>query len=290
MDLTWQKTLAQINVKIAFRWGVINGLNQGLSVHDVSLDALTDCYRLDFADSFDFFNLYAPQVWPKNATNAFIALHEGLDAYDLVKFPVDKFGPKNINTERIAKICQAYAAAGCRIDDEKAALQGQVYQRDSQVGYNDVGYDIWPTNYGRWIEQIDADVTSQGLFRIGGAITATSSKYARFARGLNHSAQKTGMYFKFSDGFFPILPGQISMHMIWYDNAPGSFQVRFVNQQLKSQTAVEQVCLGDKQWKEVSFQINKLGVRLSDRGSDFFLTSSNLTDVIVHMFEAARVL
>lgn len=232
-------------------------------------------------------------MWPKNATNAFIALHEGLDAEDLVKFPEgDKFGPKGKNELRITKICQEYQAFGCQNDDKKAALQGQVYQRDKQTGFNDVGYDIWPTNYGRWIEQIDADTTSQGLFRIGGGtITASTSKYARFARGLIHRAGKTGMYFKFSSGFFhQVPPGKINMHMTWYDNAAGSFQVRYKRGK-ELVTALNQACTGNKTWNtNTAFQIDTLIPGGSELGSDFFITSSTSTDVVVHLIEAARAL
>jgi len=292
MDQTWKKALAKINFKLAWHWSVINGLNQGLSVHDVSADAALDSVSKGFKESFDFFNKYAPQLWPKNATNAFIALHEGLDAEDLLKFPAgDKFGPAgNKNEERITKICQEYGAFGCRNDDKMAALQGQVYQRDKQTGFNDVGYDIWPTNYGRWIEQIDADITSQGLFRIGGGtITATTPKYARFARGLIHSAGKSGMYFKFSDGFFhEVPPGMINMNMIWYDNAAGSFQVWYKKGNAMV-TALNRTCLGDKTWKlNEIFQLDSLIPGGSERGSDFFITSSSSTDVIFHLIEAAR--
>ena len=36
-------------------------------------------------------------------------------------------------------------------------------QRDTQKGFNDVGWDIWPDNYGRFLDQIDADATSVPL-------------------------------------------------------------------------------------------------------------------------------
>lgn len=298
MDQTWKKAVGKINYKIQFHWGVINGLNQGLGVHDVSFDAIVECAQHGYCESFDFFNLYAPQIWPHNSTNAFIALHEGLDWTNRAKFPETLYGAyvdtglKQQKVTRITNICKAHAAFGCKVDDMEAATKlNQVYQRDEQTGYNDVGGDIWERNYGRWIEQIDADVTSQGLFRIGGKINSTTSKYARFARGLIHNSNKKGMYFKFSDGFFSVVsPGNIKMQMIWYDNAAGSFQVRYKRGNTGPVViALNQPCSGSKQWKNTSFELNMMKPGACERGSDFYIVSDASTDVIVHLIEAARV-
>lgn len=109
--------------------------------------------------------------------------------------------------------------------DYQAAIVGQVYQRAFQTDYNDAGYDIWRGNYQRWLEQVDADITSQGIFRVGGPINKTTEKYARFARALNHTnPNKTEMFFRFQNGFFSKnKPSIINFHIIWYDGAKGSW-------------------------------------------------------------------
>jgi hypothetical protein len=291
MDDTWLQSYYSLNVKLMFYWGVINALNGGLAVFDITSSALLGCYQYGFNDTFLFFNKYAPQIWPHNATSAFIALHRGLDAYDLVSFPETKFGRQGKSLSRVSAICAAYGEYGCKVDDTTAVFLGQVYQRQYQAGFNDVGYDIWRTNYGRWLEQVDADETSQGLFRIGGELTTTSSKYARFARGLVHARNKTGMYFRLAEGFFSAIPvGPLNLRVVWYDGTRGTWQLEYRAAGGAVKVAWRQACAGDGQWKEASFQISDGAMDHGHtRGSDFAIVSMDRTDAIFHMLEVDRV-
>ncbi|MCK4920459.1 MAG: hypothetical protein KAS71_05395, partial [Bacteroidales bacterium] len=59
MDQTWKKPLYQINVELGFYWGVLNGLNQGLSVWDLSSSALKFAGENNSVqNSLRFFNKY----------------------------------------------------------------------------------------------------------------------------------------------------------------------------------------------------------------------------------------
>ena len=166
-----------------------------------------------------FLQRYAGQIYPKTATDAFCALHKGLDAADTKAYPEAKFGKAtHKNVERMLKIVAAYSKYGAAVDDKNALLLGQVRQRDTQTGFNDVGWDIWPDNYGRFLYQIDADATSIPLWRVGGPITKTSSIYSRFARGFEHASGKDAMYFKLHDGFSQgNEPKVMTITVVWYD-------------------------------------------------------------------------
>ena len=84
-------------------------------------------------------------------------------------------------------------------DPEAATLAGQIAQRKSQGGFNDVGWEIASNNFARFVEQIQPDVHDQAYWRVGGPITAATSKYARFGRGF-HGADRSAIYLDVHDG------------------------------------------------------------------------------------------
>jgi len=144
-------------------------------------------------------------VYPSTADAAYTIFHEGLNSQNTIKFPENLYGKANqLNKQRYIAICSAYASRGAQMDDVYSATQGQVYQRDSQMGYNDAGWNIEEGNYERWITQINIDLTSIGLFRVRGVINTSSSIYDRFARSFENISGKNTMYFKFNSYVFSI--------------------------------------------------------------------------------------
>jgi hypothetical protein len=224
MDQTWTRPWYQLNVPLSFYWGAVNALNLGQSVWDVTKGAIEASKAQGFDYSFYFFNRYAGQIHPQTATDAFCALHKGLDAADTQAYPEAKFGQANKgNVDRMLKICAEYSKYGARVDDKAALTMGQVQQRGDQSGFNDVGWDIWPDNYSRLLDQIEPDATSIPLWRVGGPITPTSPIYSRFARGFEHASGKDAMYFKLHDGFSQdAKPKVMSITVVWFDGQAGS--------------------------------------------------------------------
>lgn len=285
-----------INPRLGFYWAAINGLNQGLLIHDMTSNAFKMMKSLNYHENIELFNKYAPQIWPDRATGAFIALHEGLDAADMDKFPAHKYGDGRCTAARAKKICSEYADAGCRIDDDGPSLtKGQVTQRHEQTGYNDAGCDIWRQNYMRWLVQIDADDTSRGLFRIGAdgpgsLIDANTSPYSRFARGLHHSTNKTAMYFALHPDFGRVNPiKSLSFRVVWYDNKPGSWQLSYKTVSGSESIAIDQQMSGSNKWNEQIVTISNAAMdRTYDRNSDFKITSNDSTDAVFHMIEITR--
>ena len=59
-----------------------------------------------FDYSFHFFNRYAGHIYPATATDAFCALHKGMDAADTAAYPEAEFGKaSHENFDRMLKIC-----------------------------------------------------------------------------------------------------------------------------------------------------------------------------------------
>jgi hypothetical protein len=291
MDQSCTKTMYNLNPKIGFYWGILSGLNTGLSVHDQSANA-TDLALADpeIMTSILFFNKYAGQIFPASATAAYSVFHEGLNSNNIQKFPENDYTKCSMsNVTRYQKICLAYQAQGARIDDALAVVQGQVYQRDKQTGYNDAGWDIEEGNYERWIYQIKADSTSVGRYRLRGPITTSSSKYDRFARSFQNSKQKNVMYFKFhAELFSPTnLPKSLKFSITWLDSIAGSkWEFRYKDINGVIQSPVKILGLGDKQWKTVTTTITNMAITHSGvLGSDFMLVNTDNVDDIFNGIE-----
>ena len=289
MDQTWKNALYQINVPLGFYWGAINGLNTGLSVWTVSKDALFAAKKYpELHDIFRFFNRHAGQIYPSTANAAFVIFHEGLNSENTTKFPESIYGKaQKINQDRYTAICKAYSDKGAKMSDIYSATQGQVYQRESQTGFNDAGWDIEENNYGRWITQLNPDGTSIGLFRVRGPINVNSSKYDRFARSFQSSTARNAMYFKFHEELFSTnAPNSLTFKITWLDKNPRSeWAFKYYNS-IGVKTALKVIGVGDNQWKSVNATINDAVVnKQGPMGSDFILENTDAIDDIFHGIE-----
>ena len=292
MDQTWTRPWYQLNVPLNFYWGAINALNSGQSVWDVTKGAMGVSKQQGFDYSFYFFNRYAGQIYPATATDAFCALHKGLDAADTKAYPEAKFGSASRgNVERMLKICAEYSKYGARVDDKAALTMGQVAQRGDQAGFNDVGWDIWPDNYSRLLDQIDADATSIPLWRVGGPITPTSSIYSRFARGFEHSSGKDALYFKLHEGFSQgHEPKVMSITVVWYDSQEGStWKLSYDAGEPSMKTALSVTGKGDKKWHHEVVTLRDAVLRHGGiKGADLALVNTDAKDDIFSLIEVHR--
>jgi len=292
MDGTWQRPWYQLNLPLNFYWGAVNALNGGQSVWDVNKGAIDACKQEGFDYSFYFFNRYAGQIYPETATDAFCALHKGLDAADTKAYPEEKFGkatPKNV--DRMLKICETFSKYGAAVDDKDALLLSQVRQRPQQEGFNDVGWQIWPDNYSRFLYQIDADKTSIALWRVGGPITKSSSIYSRFARGFEHASGKDAMYLKLHDGFSKdAQPKVMTITVVWYDGREGStWKMDYDAGTSTMKTALSVTGKGDKQWHHEVVTLRDAVLRHSgSKGADLALVNTDDKDDIFSLIEVHR--
>jgi hypothetical protein len=292
MDQTWTKSWYQLNVPLSFYWGAVNALNGGQSVWDISRRAIEVAKEEGFDSSFYFFNKYAGQIHPETATDAFCALHKGLDASDTKAYPESTFGkaePRNV--PRMLKICGEYVKYGAKVEDKDALLMGQVEQRRSQQGFNDVGWSIWPDNYSRFLSQIDADATSVPLWRVGGPITRSSPIYARFARGFEHASGKDAMYFKLHDKFFgDARPKVVTIHLVWYDGQAGStWKLLYDAGNPTMKTALSVTGTGTKKWLGKTVTLTDAVMHHGGaKGSDIALVNTDDRDDIFSIVEVHR--
>ena len=291
MDQSWQKGFFALNYEIGFYWSALGGINTGVSCTNVSVSAMQYAFaNPGIIETFKMYNKYAQQVYPETATTAFSVFHEGLNAADTSKFPIWKYGnASQSNVSRYQNICNdpIYYNRGARIEDSAAIVLGQVGQRENQEFYNDAGWEIAEGNIERFFTQIKPDDTSIGLFRVRGTITASSSKYDRFARSFENSSGKNTMYFKFDPEVFTnSTPKSLQFKIIWLDKTLGStWAFRYKSPQ-GIKEAKQVTGIGDNNWKEETFTITDAIVDQSgDYGSDFTLFNKDTVDDIFNGIE-----
>ena len=290
MDQSWTKGYFALNYEIGFYWSALGGINTGLSCTNITVSAMQYAFaNHGIIETFKMYNRYAQQVYPATATIAFSVFHEGLNSTDTVKFPESKYGnASKSNLTRYQNICNdpKYANRGARIEDPNFVTEGQVAQRENQEFYNDAGWEICEGNIERFMTQINPDETSIGLFRVRGPITATSSKYDRFARSFENSSSKNIMYFKFdSEVFTNPFPKSLTFKIIWLDKTAGStwaFKYRnFVGLQSIPFTGT-----GSNEWRTETITI--LDAIINQGGtlqSDFMLVNTDTMDDIFNGIE-----
>ena len=291
MDQSWTKGYFALKYEIGFYWSALGGINTGLSCTNITVSAMQYAFaNPGIIDIFKMYNRYAQQVYPATATIAFSVFHEGLNSADTVKFPESKYGnASKSNLTRYQNICNdpKYANRGARIEDPNFVTEGQVAQRENQEFYNDAGWEIAEGNIERFMTQINPDDTSIGLFRVRGPITATSSKYDRFARSFENSSSKNTMYFKFdSEVFTNPFPKSLTFKIIWLDKTAGSTWALKYKSTQGIKNAVQVTGTGSNTWKEVNFTLTDAVIdRTGANGSDFTLVNTDTLDDIFNGIE-----
>ena len=285
-DQSWEKPYFALNYEIGFYWSALGGINTGLSCTSVADSAMEYALANPWViEIFRMYNRYAQQVYPATATTAFSVFHEGLNSANTVKFPVSIYGnARKTNLSRYQAICGAYANRGALIDDPIAVVKDQVFQRDSQTGYNDTGWNICEGNIERFMTQINPDDTSIGLFRVRGPLTATSSKYDRFARSFENATGKNTMYFQLHPEL-PINNKTLKFTIIWLDKIAGS-KWAFEYRKSSGLRTIPFTGTGTNEWRTEVFNISgaimdKSGVN----GSDFMLVNKDSNDDIFNGIE-----
>ncbi|HRH47805.1 MAG TPA: T9SS type A sorting domain-containing protein [Panacibacter sp.] len=252
-------------------------------------------YLMDknFDPPFLHFNKYAGQKNATTATNAMCALKDALDASDAVRFPAGTYGTvSRTNTLRYINIANKYLLYGAKLEDVNTATMLETDNLDA-TGTNDVGWNIFPGNYERWINQIDANTTSAGYWNVA-AIAEPNSMHGRFARGFDLTNGKNALYFDVASAFLRYAPLNgaypVTIDITYLDNGTGSFRLYYDSKTGGTDKSSTQVtCTNTGKWKKLSVTLNDayFGNRAT-RASDFYIKSTNSQNVIFSLVELSR--
>ena len=269
------------NTEQAFYWSGIFATYCGLDMWNVPADAAKG---FKHKEGINFFNKYAGQHNPKTAKAAFCALSKGLDAADVTAYPESLFGKYDRkNIDRYLKIADAYKSFGAYQGDPTKALGGGMVNRKAE-DYNDVGWGIFDGNLSRFVEQIDADSTSDGWWHVG----PQESIYGRFARSIKIKNGKGGMYFDVNDDFAKTAK-KVEIRIVWLDKGIGEWTVSY-NAKSKADKSLLTVKNGNTgKWIEKTVLV--LDAHFLNKGtlkSDIAITAKGSETIVFHILEITK--
>lgn len=268
-------------------WSGLWNLTYGLDLWSQLTGALEDERHVP---AFTFFTRYAGYKNASDSPGAWVALRDGLDCMDTVRFPEEKFGPVGnenpcVNRQRYLRIAEAFSPYGASIDDPENVALNSLNTRN-QKGINDVYCNIWTANYGMFLEQVDANETSRGYWRVG----SKDQPYGRFARGFDVKNQKTEMGFNLDDGFFEGKASRkVRVRVVYFDMGTGSWSLKYDAAADPQKVATIVTNTNTNQWKEIEVELDN--ARMENRGfrnGDLSLAYEGGDETIFHMIEIKR--
>lgn len=265
------------------------GIHWGLDWSNQGDDQLA---AVGYDSAFFFFNKYAGQKDTLAATNAMCLLKDVIDAADAARFPPGQFGTVEKTATRYNNVLAPFIPYGARLDDINTALQSE-NENTEATALNDVGWDLFPGNYERYLHQINANATSTGYWNVMPDDTITM--YGRFARGFELNKGKDALYFDINNGFLGNEPVNskypVIIDITYLDSTFGSFQVFYDAANNANKLLATITCNNTRQWKKFSITV-KDGwfANRGANGSDFYIKSApdNRKDILFAVVEFAR--
>jgi len=266
-------------------WSALNALHCGLDVWNLPTKILENpkLYK-----ALDIFDKYAGYKYPERSPVAFCALRDELNANDKDRFPEAIYGEANKkNTDRVLKICSAFASHGAVVNDLEATLAGSLKSRNRE-GYNDVGWNRIDDDYNLYLHPIDKVETSVGWWHL----SHKTSPYGLFARGFEHATGKDSLFFKFHEDFFNATPANakpLTFRIVWLDNNKGSWSFCYDAGGKTHKTAKTFIGKGTNTWREDTVTVTDAVMKKNGpRGSDIALINTGKKDYIFHIIEVER--
>lgn len=291
---------------------VSSALTIGLDMMNVRKNAVAEAEG-DY--SFNFFNRYAGQRDPATAPGAFCVLRDVLDVADTLRFPVAVYGPvaggkraelrqpRDVNPARIQAIVQAFAAQGAQAgpsaeteqriyaDDASrpAKLRKNNLRPDLQDKYNsDIGINLLPDNYGRFLTQWNPNGTSKGYWRVG----PVAQPYGRYARGFDHAAGMNEMWFALDPYFYGSGSGahKVKLSIAYFDKGKGSWSLHYAGPSGTNTEACRVQCRNSGKWvvKEIELA-NFSAAHTLEHGADLSLRYESGDDTLFSLLELTRL-
>lgn len=156
-----------------------------------------------------------------------------------------------LNKKGKPKKNQAGKGAGKSDGGDKATAYQK--RREASMVINDIGVNILPDNYYRYLTQYSPNTTSRGYWRVGPG----EQPYGRFARGFESKEGKTEMFFALTKKFFSgsTTAQNVVIKVIYLDKGTGSWSLNYTGANGKKE-AYKITCANTGNWITKTINLN----------------------------------
>lgn len=207
---------------------------EGINASNIKNDNLLDTRISKILQEF------APYGARRGDLNAVTDSTDDEDNSSIATAPTTNKNGKPLSAKRLDKIASKQTGGG-------AGNKGTAYQnkREANMVINDIGVNLIPDNYYRFLTQYSPNTTSRGYWRVGPG----DQPYGRFARGFDAKNGMTEMFFALDKGFFKgsSLPQKVAVRIIYLDKGNGSWSLYYYNGAAKKE-AYKITCGNSGNW------------------------------------------
>jgi len=232
-------------------------------------------------------NRYGGMRWGWQARGAFIGFRDGLDFMDVSRFSEAEFGVSGggdtRKRNRARAICATYAAQGCMLEDIEIAIATSPMTVRRGNATNDVGYNIWRSDYGLFMRQRNVSA-STGWFNQG----PRDQLFGRFARGFATPTDPDAVIgLELDQGLWEGLPltstRRLTLRVAFLDSAAGTFSIGYDSMAGARTLAVDHT--GSGRWVELCWRVTD--GRFGQQGADDIWLSN--TDAVGELFDSVEI-
>jgi hypothetical protein len=207
---------------------------------------------------------------------------------------------KNISPVRRQNILKEFAAYGAKNgttpeedkvvykDDEKLEVKLRKENLRSDLTdkyFNDIGINLVPGNYCRFLEQYSPNTTSRAYWRVG----PVNQPYGRYARGFDHENGMSEMFFALEKSFYSNnnAPHQVTISVTYFDKGNGEWTFNYYNGKTRAE-AYRVHCGNTNRWITKTVTLSADLSKKLEHNTDFSLKYSAGDNTILSMMEIVR--
>lgn len=185
------------------------------------------------------------------------------------------------NPEKAEKIAKRQAKKG-----GSGKATGYQKKREASMVINDIGVNILPDNYYKFLTQYSPNTTSRGYWRVG----PDAEPYGRFARGFEAKEGKKEMWFTLDKHFFSgsTAPQKVAVRIIYLDKGNGVFSLNYHNGNGKTE-AQRFTCGNTGRWLTKTVYLdNAVFAQKLEHGTDVSLQYISGDNTVFNSIEILR--
>lgn len=165
--------------------------------------------------------------------------------------------------------------------------KGTAYQkkREANMVINDIGVNLIPDNYYRFLTQYSPNTTSRGYWRVGPG----DQPYGRFARGFDAKNGMTEMFFTLDKNFFKgsLTAQKVGIKIIYLDKGNGEWSLNYYDGSGKKE-AYKVKCGNSGGWITKTVTVDAVFAQKLEHGCDVSIKYLSGDNTIFNSIEIIR--